>query len=109
MKQITTDDMDVHGAVEALVIYPDGGSEWKLVRADEVYHHPEKFSDWRHTSDWQSPSAVESYTIDDFAYALAQLTDDCEQQWVREITGLSHDECDRILRISHAAQRRTWG
>jgi len=49
------------------------------------------------------------YTIDDFAYALAQLTDDCEPAWVREVTGLSHDECDRITLIAHAAQRRTFG
>jgi hypothetical protein len=109
MKQITTDDMDVYGAVEVLVTYPDGSSEWKLERADEVHRHPEKFSDWRHTSDWQPPNAVESYTIDDFAYALAQLTDDCEAQWVKDITGLSHDECDKIMRIAYAAQRRTWG
>jgi hypothetical protein len=54
-------------------------------------------------------SGNDEFTIDDFAYALAQLTDDCEQQWVKDITGLSHDECDKIMRIAHAAQRRTWG
>ena len=48
------------------------------------------------------------FTADDYAYALAQLTDDCEHEWIHQITGLSHDECDRIMRISHAAQRRTW-
>jgi len=48
------------------------------------------------------------YSTDDFAYALAQLTDDCELDWVRKITGLSYDECEKIMRISYAAQRRVW-
>lgn len=48
------------------------------------------------------------YTTDDFAYALAQLTDDCDLEWVRKITGLSYDECEKIMRISYAAQRRVW-
>ena len=48
------------------------------------------------------------FDIDDYAYALAQLTDDCEFEWIRQITGLSVDECEKILEISHAAQRRTW-
>ncbi len=50
----------------------------------------------------------DDYTTDDYAYALAQLTDDCEFEWIRQITGLSVDECDKIMRISHAAQQRTW-
>ncbi len=50
----------------------------------------------------------DDYTADDYAYALAQLTDDCEFEWIRQITGLSVDECDKIMRISYAAQQRTW-
>ena len=48
------------------------------------------------------------FTIDDYAYALAQLTDDCEFEWVRQVTGLSYDECDKIMQIAYAAQQRTW-
>lgn len=48
------------------------------------------------------------FTIDDYAYALAQLTDDCEFEWIRQITGLSVDECEKIMEIAFAAQRRTW-
>ena len=48
------------------------------------------------------------FTIDDYAYALAQLTDDCEFEWVRRATGLSYDECYKIMEIAYAAQQRTW-
>jgi len=48
------------------------------------------------------------FTIDDYAYALAQLTDDCEFEWVRQVTGLSYDECDKIMQIAYAAQQRSW-
>jgi hypothetical protein len=108
MREITTDDMDIHGAVEALVQYSDGQKEWVLERADQVYHHPEKFLDWRHTSNWISPKEEESFTIEDFAYALAQLTDGCESEWVRKVTGLPNDECEKIMRISYAARLRTF-
>jgi hypothetical protein len=108
MKQITTDDMDGNGAVEALVLYPDGTAEWKLERADEVYRNSGKFLDWRHTPEWVGEEESESYTADDFAYALAQLTDDCELDWVRKITGLSYDECEKIMRIAFAAQQRVF-
>lgn len=50
----------------------------------------------------------QSYDENDFAYALAQLTDDCDHQWIRDTTGLSHDECDKILRIAYAAQKRVF-
>ena len=109
MKQITTDDMDGSGAVEVLVLYSDGSTEWKLERADEVYRNPGKFLDWRHTPEWVGKEESESCTADDFAYALAQLTDDCELEWVRKVTGLSYDECEKIMRISFAAQRRVFG
>ena len=108
MKKITTDDMDVYGAVEALVQYPDGQTEWVLERADQVHRYPEHFLDWRHTANWISPKEEESFTIEDFAYALAQLTDDCELEWIRKVTGLSQDECDKIMRISYAAQKLTF-
>jgi len=48
------------------------------------------------------------YTMDDFVYALAQLTDDCDLEWILGTTGLSYDECEKIMRISYAAQRRVW-
>jgi dihydrodipicolinate reductase len=48
------------------------------------------------------------YTIDDFAYALAQLTDDCDLEWIRGTTGLSYDECEKIMRIAFAAQQRVF-
>jgi len=48
------------------------------------------------------------FTIDDYAYALAQLTDDCEFEWVRQVTGLSYDECDKIMQIAYAAQQKVW-
>jgi phage tail sheath gpL-like len=51
---------------------------------------------------------MSEYTREDFAYALAQLTDDCELEWIRTITGLSWDECDEIWRICHAAQSVTF-
>jgi len=50
----------------------------------------------------------DSFTADDYAYALAHLTDDCEYEWIRQTTGLSHDECDKIMQVAYAAQRRTW-
>jgi hypothetical protein len=109
MKKITTDDMDIYGAVEALLRYEDGEEEWKLVHSQDVYRYPERFLDWRHTPDWVSPEQEEQFDIDDYAYALAQLTDDCEFALVRETTGLSDDEWKRIMRISHAAQKRAFG
>lgn len=51
----------------------------------------------------------EEFTVDDFAYALAQLTDDCEPMWIKQITGLSDDECFKIFQIAHAAQRKARG
>lgn len=50
----------------------------------------------------------QSYDENDFAYALAQLTDDCDHGWIRNTTGLSHDECDKIMRIAYAAQKRVF-
>lgn len=51
---------------------------------------------------------TDNFTADDYAYALAQLTDDCEMDWIKRITGLSDDECYKIMEIAYAAQRRTW-
>jgi dihydrodipicolinate reductase len=54
-------------------------------------------------------SENDEFTIDDFAYALAQLTDECDYEWVRGTTGLSHDECLKIMQIAFVAQKRVWG
>lgn len=50
----------------------------------------------------------DQFTIDDYAYALTMLTDGCEFEWIRKITGCSYDECDKIWAICYAAQKRFW-
>jgi len=50
----------------------------------------------------------DNYTTEDFIYALAQLTDGKNPEDIRYNTGLSWDECEKIIDIGIAAQKRTF-
>lgn len=48
----------------------------------------------------------DNYATEDFIYALAQLTDGQKPEDIRYSTGLSWDECVKIIDIGIAAQNR---
>lgn len=88
--------------------YVDTGLQARIVSQNESHY---QFFQYREEGSFNITRPLNSllmYDENDFAYALAQLTDDCDHGWIRNTTGLSHDECDKIMRIAYAAQKRVF-